>query len=356
MGISDRDYARAGGGIGAPRSGGGLPRLGTLSVTTWLLIINVAVFMVDALVPPAKYVAVSSGLENTTANFDPAYAVIQRPAAPPPGFIPGALYSAPVIDTRTKEFVGTQLYRFMPPLSAWGHFSTGKAFLPGLEVWRFVTFQFLHGDISHLVLNMMGLFFFGPLVEQHLRTRRRFLSFYLACGVAGALAYLVLNLAGLAFKWKAGFLFEDMYMPLVGASAGIFGILMAAAKFAGNGTMLVMMVIPMRISTGAYLMAALAAFNLLRGGQNAGGDAAHVGGAIAGFFFVRNMHLLRDFLDIFGHSSAPRRKDLKGPDAATQKKLDAILEKVHAEGLHSLTPAEQKFLQAQSGERGTMRR
>jgi len=356
MGISDRDYARPGGGIGAPRAGGGLPRLGTLSITTWLLIINIAVFMIDAFVPPAKYVPVSCGMEVTATNYDPAYAVIQRPAAPPQGVIRGALYSAPVIDTRTNEIVATHFYRFMPPLTAWGHFSTGKAFLPGLEVWRFVTFQFLHGDMSHLILNMMGLFFFGPLVEQHLRTRRRFLSFYLACGIAGALAYLLLNLVGVLSGWKAGFLFQDMFMPLVGASAGIFGILMAAAKFAGNGTMLVFMVLPMRISTGAYLMAAFAAFNLLRGGQNAGGDAAHVGGAIAGFFFVRNMHLLRDFLDIFGRSSAPKRKARQGPDASTQKKLDAILEKVHAEGLHSLTPAEQKFLQAQSQERGTSRR
>ena len=42
--------------------------------------------------------------------------------------------------------------------------------------------------------------------------------------------------------------------------------------------------------------------NLLRNGANAGGDAAHVGGAIAGFFFIRNSHLLRDFFDVFGDS------------------------------------------------------
>lgn len=351
MGISDRDYARPDGGMRGARPAG-LPRLGTLSVTTWLLIINVAVFMVDALVPPSKYIAVAGDLV-AQPGFNPATAVIQKPTSPPPGVIPGAIYKLDVLDSTTGAVVGRQEYRFMPPLSAWGHFSTGKAFFR-LEVWRFVTFQFLHADISHLVFNMMGVFFFGPLVEQHLRTRRRFLSFYLACGISGALMYLLFNLLGSVAHLKAPFLFNDKWVPLVGASAGIFGILMAAAKFAGNGTMLVFMVIPMRISTGAYLMAALAALNLIRGGQNAGGDAAHVGGAIAGFFFVRNMHLLRDFLDIFGRSSAPR-SSRSAEAGARQARLDAILQKVHDEGLHSLTPAEQKFLQQQSDQRRSPR-
>lgn len=349
MGIYDRDYVRPGRGAGGSQRAG-LPRLGTLSVTTWLLIINIAVFVVDALVPPSNYVAVACDRVVDPNTFNRATAVYPKAMKAPPNVVPGALYKLPIVDSKTGLTVGEQRFRFMPPLTAWGHFSSGKAFF-GLEVWRFITFQFLHADITHLVFNMMGVFFFGPLVEQHLRTRRRFLSFYLACGIFGSLTYLLFNLVGTLGGLKfAPFLFDDMFMPLVGASAGIFGILMAAARFAGDGTMLVFMVIPMRISTGAYLMAAAAAANLILGGKNAGGDAAHVGGAIAGFIFVRNMHLLRDFLDIFGKSPAPRPAR-PGDGESRQRKLDAILQKVHDEGLHSLSPAEQKFLQQQSDER-----
>jgi len=356
MGIADRDYARPAG-RGSGPGGGGLPRLARLSMTTWLIIINVAVFVIDASAPRTWWLPVHSGDVVISGKFDRDHAVFPRPprTAPP---ATGAIFQVDIIDSRTQETVGWRTYSWMPPIAAIGHFSTARAFF-GLEIWRFITFQFLHANITHLAFNMIGLFFFGAVVEQALRTRKRYLSFYLVCGICGSLMYLLLNLvatlvlqAGITTPDRLpGFLFANILTPLIGASAGVFGVLMAAAFFAGNATMLVMFVIPMKVRTGAYLMAALAAANLLVGGHNAGGDAAHVGGAIAGFFFVRNMHLLRDFLDILGPSrKGPPGRPRGGPKPSRhQRRLDAILDKVNHRGLDSLTRSEQDFLRRQSG-------
>jgi membrane associated rhomboid family serine protease len=59
--------------------------------------------------------------------------------------------------------------------------------LRGFEFWRFISFQFLHANLSHLLFNMIGLYFFGSIVEQYLGSKR-YLAFYLLCGVAGAAA------------------------------------------------------------------------------------------------------------------------------------------------------------------------
>ncbi|MFG0292629.1 MAG: rhomboid family intramembrane serine protease [Phycisphaerales bacterium JB050] len=240
------------------------------------------------------------------------------------------------------------------PIFALGHFSTYTAFSK-LEFWRFVTFQFLHGSPTHLLFNMIGLYFFGPAVEGYLRSRKRFLAFYLTCGIFGGFLYLVLNLiANLTNAGIPGLLFVPPTTPLVGASAGVFGILMASAFISKDAVMYVFMVIPMKVRTGAYLFVALAAFNLfIKQGANMGGDAAHLGGAAAGYFFIRRHHMLHDFFDIFGTSkkgsgSRQGRSRKKAKPTVDEATLDRILDKVREEGMHSLTEKEQKLLRKAS--------
>ena len=72
----------------------------------------------------------------------------------------------------------------MSPLQRWLHFSTKKV-IGGGQLWRLVGFQFLHADMTHLLFNMVALFFFGPLVERFLGGKR-YLAFYLLCGVFGS--------------------------------------------------------------------------------------------------------------------------------------------------------------------------
>lgn len=326
MGIYDRDYIaqdRSGGWSGGGRSG--LPgRRSPWSVNTWLIVSNIAIHVLAMTVLAART----------------------------PG---GRLWSV---------------------LHEYGHFSTAKGFFEivqtptgnqlmlNLQVWRLITFQFLHSPeaIWHILFNMFGLFFFGPMVEQKLGGRK-YLAFYLVCGIMGGVLYVMLNLLGMAGLNIPGVLSGDPRTPLIGASAGVFGVLMACAYIAPNAVVqLIFPPIPLKMKWMAYGYVALSLFNLLTSGRNAGGDAAHIGGAIAGYFFIRNSHHLMDFFDILGNSKKPkpdrgrpgggggRRADPKAP---SESEVDRILDKVSREGIQSLTEKEKKILErASRGDRG----
>jgi membrane associated rhomboid family serine protease len=175
----------------------------------------------------------------------------------------------------------------LSPLFGLGYFSLSTA-IGNLEIWRFITFQFLHANVMHLAFNMFALFFFGPFIESFLG-RRRFLAFYLLCGVGGPIAYLVLLTTKVLVVSPA--------TPMIGASASIFGVLIAAARIAPNTVVLIYGVFPMQLKTLAWVLLAIAAFTVLRygntGQHNAGGEAAHLGGAAMGWLLIHNPHWLQ---------------------------------------------------------------
>ena len=168
------------------------------------------------------------------------------------------------------------------PLQFWGHFSKLLAVNYG-QAWRFVTFQFLHVNFDHLVFNMLTLFFFGPMIEAYLGARL-FVPFYLLSGIGGAVMYLLL-LAG-------GWFVAAPWVPLIGASAGIFGILIASARLAPDAVALLFGFFPMRLRTAAWVFIGYAIFQILFRRSNAGGEAAHLGGAIVGYFLIARAGLL----------------------------------------------------------------
>ncbi|TVQ32163.1 MAG: rhomboid family intramembrane serine protease [Phycisphaeraceae bacterium] len=381
MGIYDREYIRVGRGGRGPGGGGGGAGLGGMrmwSFNTWLIVVNIAIFVIDALIA-TQGVTINVDM-GTVFKQDVEDARIQQaeviPTQQPSRTLPGvradrivdtrgdtiddaALRQAQLVSRDGREFVaignnvyeviGERRHRDMPPLQGLFHFSTGK--LLGIEFWRLVGFQFLHADMTHLLFNMIGLFFFGGLVEGYLGAKR-YAAFYLVCGIFGAFAYLLLNLIGYLMPPGAqvpGLLFNDIYTPLIGASAGVFGVLMAAAFIAPNSQILLFFVLPMRLRTAVYGFIIIAAVSLLLGAPNAGGEAAHLGGAIAGFYFIRHTHLLRDFFEILGPKrpkggapKSPRKKPRR--DGPPEKELDRVLSKVATQGLHSLTDAERRTL------------
>jgi membrane associated rhomboid family serine protease len=215
------------------------------SVTFWLIAVNVAVFVIDRLLFRAGH------------------------------------FNQFILDTPNGPVTITS-----PILFDFGHFSAVLA-IRQWEIWRFVTFQFIHANADHLIFNMIALFFFGPMVEGYL-TSRLFLPFYLLSGIGVAGMYIVLLLMG----WRIG----NPYVPLVGASAGIFGLLIAAASIAPDSIALVMGIIPMRLRTLAYFFILYAIFTVLFRGSdpsaNAGGEAAHLGGAAVGYLLLEWPELL----------------------------------------------------------------
>lgn len=364
MGLHDRTYARDAVGRlgvgGGSRLGG---RLGAWSITTWLIVINVAVFVL-AVVLQKRAVLVE--WEATAPPASGALAVGPTNMGP---LDAGTIVRSFWTDQAGNVYVdpsGTPqtaiVWLAMDPLTAYGHFSTATGFQK-LEVWRLVTFQFLHGSITHLFFNMFGLYIFGAMVEEYLG-RRRYLAFYLVCGVFGGLLYMALNLAGyLAALWGMpplpALLMNNPRVPLVGASAGVFGVIVACAFVRRDERMqLIFPPVTLPMWVLAYGYVAIAALNLLFRsavpGSNAGGDAAHLGGAAAGFFFIRNSHLLRDFFDILGDSRGQwrTRRQLKlvggEPGARDPDEIDRILAKIKAQGRDSLTPDEEQALQEES--------
>jgi membrane associated rhomboid family serine protease len=86
----------------------------------------------------------------------------------------------------------------------------------------------------------------------------------------------------LAFGWRG----SDPATELVGASAGIFGVLVAATKIAPDAVGLVLGIVPMRLRVLTWVFVAYAVFQVLFRGSNAGGEAAHLGGALIGFLLM----------------------------------------------------------------------
>ena len=245
------------------------------------------------------------------------------------------------------------MFAFKWLIAEWGYFSVDKAIYSG-QIWRFLTFQFLHDPTMgfHLLFNMMALFFFGHYVERWWGSRK-FLVFYLASGIAGALFYTVLLLMPGLIPSEGG------QAPMVGASAGIYAILVAVAIVAPNLKVLLYFVIPMSIRTMAILALCIAAWMAFTNGDNAGGEAAHLGGAILGFMLMKNPRLLSFIKD--GPAKGNKRSPIDAKIVHAKKirprieinmadsEVDRILDKVSSEGLQSLTDAEKAVLKRMAG-------
>jgi membrane associated rhomboid family serine protease len=197
-----------------------------------------------------------------------------------------------------------------------------------IQLWRLVTYQFLHANGWHLFSNMIGLFFLGPTLEGHWGSKR-FIIFYLACGVAGGLFYLLLTGVGIL---GAG--------TLLGASGAILGVLAACAiLFPNLVVFLVFFPLPIRVlAIGLMLLFTL---TIVAGEHNAGGNAAHLGGMAAGAAYV----LLEPRIGRFRlKMSAGSWEKKMEQQRKLQIEVDRILAKVHQHGLHSLTGSEKRTL------------
>jgi membrane associated rhomboid family serine protease len=223
-----------------------------------------------------------------------------------------------------------------------------KSALMEFRVWEFVTFQFLHGNFGHLLFNMFGLFFFGPYMERWWGSRK-FLWFYLLCGCAGAAFFTLLALAG--------FLPNGLESFLVGASAGIYGVLIGVGVIAPS-LRVALLFPPIELSMRQFAITLLViAATMVAGGYffpdtrlfwNAGGEAGHFGGAILGYLLLRRPGLLGN-----GGPAAPpsqwrahepklRPRSTALHDAGGE--VDRILEKISREGFQSLSEEERATL------------
>ncbi len=211
-------------------------------------------------------------------------------------------------------FAGVSLTANTTGIDVSGYFKLYSPLSPLFKPVQLVTHMFMHGGITHLLFNMLGLFFLGPYVEQKMGSKR-FLLFYFVCGFGSMLAHLgagyieymqvqevVGNLStdqlerlittghfggtGLSLGQAEGIM-GALGIPVVGASGAIYGVFLAFAMFFPN--MKLMLLFPPIPIKAKFLVAGLIAIDLFSGisGQQTGiAHFAHLGGALAGFILV----------------------------------------------------------------------
>ena len=208
------------------------------------------------------------------------------------------------------------------------------------QVWRYLTFQFLHDTdtLWHLGLNMLGLYMFGSSLEG-LWGSRRFLAFYLSCGAVAGVAYVIIGAAmGL-----------NPHIPIIGASGGVYGILLACAVlFPHFRVFIYLFPVPIRLAAvlifGGMVLAILISIN---GGGiiRAMSDVAHLGGAVAGAIWLWTPRLLDSSVarSLQGIRQGAWQRKMQAA-RARQEEIDRILRKIHEQGLNSLSGKERRIL------------
>jgi|SRR5579871_3516283 len=144
------------------------------------------------------------------------------------------------------------------------------------EPWQIVTYSFLHGGVAHLLLNMLALWMFGTDVERVVGTRR-FVAYYFTCVVSAGLCQLVIS----SLSAEPGY-------PVIGASGGIFGVLLAFAMyFPKRIIVLLFPPIPLPAWLFVTLYAILELYFGVTGSEAGVAHFAHLGGMIGGYFMIR---------------------------------------------------------------------
>ena len=145
----------------------------------------------------------------------------------------------------------------------------------GFQPWQLLTYAFLHGGLFHIAFNMFALYMFGSAIERVFGPRR-YLAYYLVCVLSAAIAQLLTAaITGAVY-------------PTVGASGGIFGLLLAyAIYFPHSRIMLIFPPIPMPARVFVVVYAVLELFLGVTGTEEGVAHFAHLGGLVGGFIMLR---------------------------------------------------------------------
>ncbi|MCU0609938.1 MAG: rhomboid family intramembrane serine protease [Chitinispirillaceae bacterium] len=236
---------------------------------------------------------------------------------------------------------------FRPYVQDWGALVPQEVFIHG-QAWRLVTYLFLHStsSIFHLLFNMLALWMFGAELED-LFGSRKFLFFYFICGIGAGLFGVFYLLSPFS-----------AFVPVIGASGAVLGLLTAYAIFFPNREVLLFFVLPVRVW---LVVAGYAVISLLYAFQSGGGVAhlIHLGGIVVAFGYIRGRPFIgRRFSELRDrlreHEMRRRAVDEAGRKRFYAERIDPILAKISKSGMASLTKEEKKLLK-QAGDYGKSR-
>lgn len=238
-------------------------------------------------------------------------------------------------------------------------FALSLAGLKAGRIYQLLTFQFMHGGLWHLLGNMIGVYFFGNAIEQMFGSKGM-LKLYLMSGTVGGLIYIVFAL-----------IFPQFDIPVVGASAGVFGLIAAFATRAPDELISmflfpfpfrakVFLLIEAVITVGGIVLPLLGVIPLSNTAHG-----AHLGGMLTGIAYAKWANRLDGVWGFWRPTirrrqarspvsgspprtmRRPRKKAEELPPAEfISREVDPILEKISAQGIHSLTDRERQILEA----------
>lgn len=213
----------------------------------------------------------------------------------------------------------------------WGNWA------PFVPVWQLLTYGFLHSldGLGHLFFNMLGLYFFGTMLEGHVGPRRMLVTYLLAL-VIGGLLHLLVSLA------------TGGVIPAVGASGGVLGVMVACAVLSPNSRVYIFVwPVPIKYVVGFIVVGDM--MSILVGLRDGGGDGTahwvHLGGALFGFLTVWRRWIWHDPVAKLEQKSAQLKVER---ERAVVLQVDDLLVKIQKEGLGSLSKREKEFLKQAS--------
>jgi len=230
-----------------------------------------------------------------------------------------------------------------------------------IKPWGVVTYMFLHGDLWHLLLNMLVLFFFGPPLEQRWGSKG-FLQYYLLCGLGGAALSFVF-----AFNTS-----------VIGASAAIYGLMLAFAWYWPESPIYVWGIFPIKAKWLVGFFFVLTFISAFGGAGGGVAHFAHLGGLLTGVIYLRMDGKLGPRLETLKRAArverlaiVPRDDDSREEEASGGRRragrtgksgvsdeelldeVDRILDKISDTGMGSLTEDERRTLDEVSRRRRT---
>ncbi|WP_158828702.1 rhomboid family protein [Mucilaginibacter lacusdianchii] len=220
------------------------------------------------------------------------------------------------------------------------------AHLPQLasHFWTPLTYMFMHADVFHILFNMLWLFWMGQLFEEYLG-KNRLVSVYLMGGLAGAALYI------LAFNTLPVFAGALPFITVVGASACVMAIVVATATLLPDYSIYMMFIGPVKLKWLALFYVVIDFLGIL--GPNAGGEIAHLGGALLGFVYVKQLKSGNDWNRSMDSvlSQRPKvsvasknRSYTSNTTRPREEEIDRILDKISQSGYESLNKQEKETL------------
>jgi len=223
-----------------------------------------------------------------------------------------------------------------------------------IQPWTFVTYMFLHNGFLHLLFNMIWLHFGGKIFLQYLNPKQ-LLSTYILGGISGGLLFII------AYNYVPALTMHTQNAQALGASASVLAIVVAIATYSPNYSVRFPFIGIVKLKHIAIVCVILDVLSIPQG--NAGGHIAHLGGALFGYFYIKQLKKGNDISNGFSdflnklvntfktksklktvHKRSKSDKQFNKEKTEQQKAVDLVLEKISKSGYESLSKEEKATL------------